>query len=142
MLAELDGVPGEHSRGLVPRTRQELGCSNGSRRSEKAMAVHAGRLSPESQCSGIGHCGPRQLGPNQDKEEPVLKLDRHCLAPGGMRCWKRSRTMRCKARRPREGLRGRRRQGQVNVQNIKTHDTLYFWQNRVNRANPHLYISK
>lgn len=54
MLAELDGVPGEHSRGLVPRTRQELGCSNGSRRSEKAMAVHAGRLSPESQLWTIG----------------------------------------------------------------------------------------
>lgn len=54
MLAELDGVPWEHSRGLVPRTRQELGCSNGSRRSEKAMAVHAGRLSPESQLWTIG----------------------------------------------------------------------------------------
>lgn len=54
MLAESDGVPGQHSRGLVPRTRQDLGCSNGSRRSEKAMAVHADRLSPESQLWAIG----------------------------------------------------------------------------------------
>lgn len=61
MLAELDGVPGEHSRGLVPRTRQELGCSNGSRRSEKAMAVHANRLSPESQLWAIGRVPKRVL---------------------------------------------------------------------------------
>lgn len=41
------------------------------------------RLSPESWCSGTGHCGAGQLGSNRDKEEPVWKLDRYHLTPTG-----------------------------------------------------------
>lgn len=40
-------------------------------------------LFPESWCSDIGHCGAGQLGPNQDKDKTVQKLDRSCLVPGG-----------------------------------------------------------